>query len=88
MTAEGRASISRPPSEYMRGIYVDTLTHSPRGLRLILDSLGDERIVLGSDYPFRMGTRNPIGALGPLALGPGTLGRLRSDNARAFLGLP
>jgi hypothetical protein len=34
-----------------------------------------------------MGTRDPIGALGPLALGPGTLGRLRSDNARAFLGL-
>ena len=35
----------------MSGIYVDTLTHSPRGLKLILDSLGDERVVLGSDYP-------------------------------------
>ena len=87
VTTEGRASIPKPPSEYMRGIYVDTLTHSPRALRLILDSLGDARVVLGSDYPFRMGTRDPVGALAPLALGPATLGRLRADNARAFLGL-
>ena len=71
----------------MDRIYVDTLTHSPRGLRLILDSLGDEHVVLGSDYPFRMGTRDPVGALTPLALGPSALGRLRSDNARAFLGI-
>jgi aminocarboxymuconate-semialdehyde decarboxylase len=87
VTAEGRASIPRKPSEYMGRIYVDTLTHSPRGLKLILDSLGDERVVLGSDYPFRMGTRDPVGALVPLALGPNALGRLRSDNARAFLGI-
>jgi aminocarboxymuconate-semialdehyde decarboxylase len=87
VTAEGRASIPKKPSEYMGRIYVDTLTHSPRGLKLILDSLGDERVVLGSDYPFRMGTPDPIGTLAPLALGPSTLGRLRSDNARAFLGI-
>jgi aminocarboxymuconate-semialdehyde decarboxylase len=87
VTEEGRASIPRKPSEYMRGIYVDTLTHSARGLRLILDVLGDERVVLGSDYPFRMGTRDPLGALAPLELEPPALDRLRGDNARAFLGM-
>jgi aminocarboxymuconate-semialdehyde decarboxylase len=87
VTAEGRASIPRRPSEYLERVYVDTLTHSARGLGLILDALGDERVVLGSDYPFRMGTRDPVGALAPLALGPATLDRLRAANARAFLGI-
>ena len=87
ITAEGRASIPKKPSTYLSRVYVDTLTHSPRGLKLILDTLGDERVVLGSDYPFRMGTRDPVGALAPLALGPAALSRLRGDNARRFLGI-
>src|SRR5262245_53671702 len=88
VTAEGRASIAEKPSEHLRGIYVDTLTHSPRALRLVLDALGEERVVLGSDYPFRMGTRDPVGALAPLALGPGALGRLPRAHARAFRAWP
>src|SRR5262249_44904154 len=84
---EGRAAIPRPPSRYLRNLYVDTLTHSAPALRFILDMLGDERVVLGSDYPFRMGARDPIAALTPLALTGPTRERLLSGNARAFLGL-
>jgi aminocarboxymuconate-semialdehyde decarboxylase len=87
VTEEGRAAIPRPPSEYVRGLYVDTLTHSPRALRFVLDTLGEHRVVLGSDYPFRMGAADPIAALGPLALGSATRGRLLDQNARDFLNL-
>ena len=41
---------------------MDTLTHSPRMLALVLETFGRERVVLGSDYPFRMGTEDPVAA--------------------------
>jgi aminocarboxymuconate-semialdehyde decarboxylase len=84
---EGRAAIPRPPSAYVRRMYVDTLAHSAPALRFILDTLGDERVVLGSDYPFRMGTRDPVAALEPLELGAATRERLLNQNAKAFLGI-
>src|SRR5262249_25432469 len=84
---EGRAALARPPSQYLANVYVDTLTHSARALRFVLDALGDERVVLGSDYPFRMGARDPIAALTPLALAATTRERLLAGNARAFLGI-
>ncbi len=81
------AAIPRRPSEYARRMWIDTLTHSPRVLAFALDMFGAERIVLGSDYPFRMGVDDPVKALDELALDPGTRTRLLSDNAREFLGL-
>ena len=38
-----------PPSRYLKRIYVDSLVHDARALRLILDVFGAERIALGSD---------------------------------------
>jgi aminocarboxymuconate-semialdehyde decarboxylase len=66
---------------------VDSLTLSPRVLAFALETFGPERIVLGSDYPFKMGTDDPIAALGPLGLDAATRRRLLADNARQFLAL-
>ncbi|HEV8440052.1 MAG TPA: amidohydrolase family protein [Methylomirabilota bacterium] len=85
---EARAAIPRAPSEYARGVWVDTLTHSPRTLALVLDTFGPGRVVLGSDYPFRLGTEDPVAALTPAALDAGLRRRLLADNALSFLGLP
>jgi aminocarboxymuconate-semialdehyde decarboxylase len=56
--------LSRPPSDYLRRLYYDTVTHSPAVLRFLLDFAGAEHVVLGSDYPFEMGTADPVGSLG------------------------
>jgi aminocarboxymuconate-semialdehyde decarboxylase len=84
---EARAAIPRPPSEYARRVWVDSLSHSPRALALVLDTFGSERVVLGSDYPFRLGAEDPIAALEPVALPPDVHRRVLRDNALAFLGL-
>ena len=68
-------------------MWVDTITHSPRALALVLDTFGSYRVVLGSDYPFRLGTEDPIAALEPAGLDAETRRRLLHDNALAFLGL-
>ena len=41
-----------PPSAYQRRIYYDTVTGSEEALRFLLDSVGADRVVLGSDWPF------------------------------------
>jgi aminocarboxymuconate-semialdehyde decarboxylase len=84
---EPRSAIPQAPSHYARRVWVDTLTHSPRMLALVLETFGRERVVLGSDYPFRMGTEDPVAALEPAGLDADFRRGLLSDNARAFLGL-
>jgi len=57
------ANLTRPPSEWVRGVFHDTVLHSPASLRFLLDVIGAEHVVLGSDYPFEMGDLDPITTL-------------------------
>ena len=41
-----------PPSEYQKRLYYDTVTSSEEALRFLLDRVGAEHVVLGSDWPF------------------------------------
>lgn len=52
--------LTRPPSEWVRGLLFDTVVHSPAALRFLIDVVGAEQVVLGSDYPFRMGDPSPV----------------------------
>ena len=65
---ELRASISRPPSEYLRRCYFDTLTHGAAALRFLGDQVGWDRVVLGSDYCFDMASADPVGTVRDLGL--------------------
>ena len=51
--------IKRPPSEYFKKLYFDTLTHSAPVLNYLVETVGHDRIMLGSDYPFGMGDYTP-----------------------------
>jgi len=46
--------------EVLRRLYFDTVTFSPVTLRYLIDLVGVERLVLGSDYPFEMGEVDPV----------------------------
>jgi aminocarboxymuconate-semialdehyde decarboxylase len=48
------------PSEALRRFYFDSLTHSPRALELLVRSVGADRVVLGSDYPWDMGDLDAV----------------------------
>jgi len=51
MPAERRA-IPNPPSSYQRRLYYDTVVGSEKALRFLIDEVGVDRVVLGSDWPF------------------------------------
>ena len=54
--AECRAHISRPPSEYLRNFYFDTVNFDPRALRFAADFGGVGQLLSGSDYPHAIGS--------------------------------
>jgi aminocarboxymuconate-semialdehyde decarboxylase len=53
---ECRANISRPPSEYLRGFYYDSVNFDVRALALGIAFAGVDHILAGSDYPHQIGS--------------------------------
>lgn len=51
------------PRDLLNKIYVDSLVHDQDVLVLLLNKLGSDRIILGSDYPFPLGEIERPGAL-------------------------
>lgn len=49
-----------PPSHYLDRFHVDSVVFDERALRLLVDTLGAERVMVGSDYPYPLGER-PVG---------------------------
>jgi aminocarboxymuconate-semialdehyde decarboxylase len=51
-----RANITRPPSEYLKQFYYDTVNFDVRALRLAIDFAGVDHILAGSDFPHQIGS--------------------------------
>ncbi len=49
------AATPRPPSDYLKQIWFDTVIHDPMALRHLVDRVGAGQVVVGTDYPFDMG---------------------------------
>ena len=56
---EGREKARRKPSAYLRRFHYDTVVHSDLVLRYLVDLVGNDRVVVGSDYRFDMGCLDP-----------------------------
>jgi aminocarboxymuconate-semialdehyde decarboxylase len=77
------------PREYLGKFWVDSLVHDPRALEFLLELLGDERIALGSDYPFPLGEHLPGSMVESMeSVADETRRRLLEGNALAFLNRP
>lgn len=59
--------ISRLPGDYLSQLYVDTVVHDGGVLRFLIDSLGADHVLLGTDYPFEMGEDDPVGLVESVA---------------------
>lgn len=61
---ETRSGIQdHPPSHYMRGLWYDTMVFQPLYLRHLIEVVGVDRVMLGTDFPFDMGEVDPRGLL-------------------------
>jgi aminocarboxymuconate-semialdehyde decarboxylase len=84
---EGPAAIPRPPREYARRLYYDSLTCSPANLRFLVSEMGADRVVIGSDYPFDLGDPDPAGTVAAAGLSAADRTAVEAENAARFLGL-
>jgi aminocarboxymuconate-semialdehyde decarboxylase len=80
------ADSEHPPSAYAERVYVDSVVFTETALRVLLDVHGNDRIVLGSDYPYPLGER-PAGALVRAAeVSSDVREQILTGNALRFLG--
>ena len=52
--------MKKPASEYLRRFYYDTISHNPQILRFLIEMIGADRVVIGSDYNFDAGYPQPV----------------------------
>jgi aminocarboxymuconate-semialdehyde decarboxylase len=57
---EAQRNVRRAPSRYLRRFTFDTITHHEPALRYLIGLVGADRVALGTDYRFDMGTRDPV----------------------------
>ena len=75
------------PSVTARRMYYDTLVYSTPVLRLVIDTFGIDRVMIGTDYPFGIMDRNPNGTVDALGLDEASAALIRDGNARRFFGV-
>jgi aminocarboxymuconate-semialdehyde decarboxylase len=73
------------PSSYLKRLWFDSLVHSPSVLRELVRAAGPDRVLLGSDFPFDMGTEDPLAALKAASLPESEFDAIRGGNAADLL---
>ena len=49
----------KKPSEFLRSFHYDTCVYDPQVLKVLVERIGADRLVMGSDYP--VGEKDPVG---------------------------
>ncbi|MER6120939.1 amidohydrolase family protein [Streptomyces sp. NPDC001743] len=83
--SDAGAGCAHLPSSYLRRLYFDSLVHDPHVLRELVRVAGADRVLLGSDFPFDMGSADPVGDLRAARLSDADLHAVRGGNAAALL---
>jgi aminocarboxymuconate-semialdehyde decarboxylase len=84
--AECRANIDELPSVYLRRLYYDTVSFSAASLRLAIDQVGADHLVMGSDYPHLLGSIDrAVSSVEALELSKRDQERIFSGTAREIL---
>jgi len=78
------------PSAALRAFWYDTLNEHPPALRCACDTLGSDRLPLGTDYPYLTGQRFLDAARYPDTIGlpQNEIEAIGGGNAQALLKLP
>lgn len=77
-----------PPSSYLDGLHYDTAVFSPRLLADLIELVGIDQVMIGTDTPFELADRDPRATLAALDLSDDDRARIAWANASRLLGLP
>jgi len=84
--AECRAHIDELPSVYLRRLHYDTVSFSAPSLRLALEQVGADHLVMGSDYPHLLGSiERAVSSIEGLEIPPAARAGIFEGHARRIL---
>jgi aminocarboxymuconate-semialdehyde decarboxylase len=58
------------PSDYLDAFYYDTVALSSASIRMLVDTVGADRVTLGTDFPFPIGDPAPVQTVDKASLSP------------------
>ncbi|WP_414439756.1 amidohydrolase family protein [Burkholderia sp. 22PA0106] len=82
-----REAIPVAPVDAARTLYYDDLLYGSVAIRSLLDTVGDDRVMIGTDYPFAIMDDDPAARVSALGLDARVEEALRWRNAAAWLGM-
>ncbi len=75
------------PRDYIGKFWIDSLVHDPYAMKYIVDVMGEDKICLGSDYPFPLGEHHPGKLIEEMNFEKDVKEKLLFKNAKNWLGL-
>jgi aminocarboxymuconate-semialdehyde decarboxylase len=75
------------PRDYIGKFWVDSLVHDKKAFSYLIDIMGEDKICLGSDYPFPLGEKQPGQLIEKMKLGKKIEKKLFYKNAFEWLNL-
>ncbi len=76
------------PREYLGKFWIDALTHDDKALQYVVDVMGEDKVCMGSDYPFPLGEHHPGKLIESMsAFSQQLKDKLLFDNALQWLGI-
>ena len=75
------------PRDYLGNFYLDSLVHEPKMLDFIVDMMGEDKICLGTDYPFPLGELEPGKLINEMNYTNAKKSKLLAENALNWLGI-
>jgi aminocarboxymuconate-semialdehyde decarboxylase len=85
--AAAGGALSEPADVSIRRFLFDTVTHDPALLRDLVEAVGPERVLLGSDYPFDMADPHPLETVRRAGLDADDEAAVLSGNAERLLAI-
>jgi aminocarboxymuconate-semialdehyde decarboxylase len=82
---QAKSRLKESPEDSIRRFHFDTLTHDEALLRALIDYVGPDHVLLGSDYPFDMGDARHVETVRALDLAPDVEAAILSGNAERLL---
>ena len=87
LRADLQKTIPHKPSAYLKKLYFDTIVHSVAALQYLIQVVGADRVVIGTDYPMAMGDFEPVQKIQQLNLTEAEREQVLGANAARALNL-